>query len=282
MFPSDAVDMKRIVLIALCLLCIVGSTSAYQLYLRCPESVKVGLLLNCSVDSNFPVGTPLEFVFYRSSSYTATPLSRQNVTIQKNPSTLYQSFDTKGLSGGQYKVEAIISRTDEEKLSSDSRTWQLPILIDRSGDIMITSPVSQTSDDALRIEGSILKAGNKGVRIEVRGPEGFFFGPQTIDTTIRTRDGAGEFTQKVTVTQTGDYDAMFTDANGFVGVKTFKVLAAATPVQTTVPKTTVVTSSPTTALTVSPTTTRSPLSLFTIIAVLPITGLMSVIFKKRK
>jgi hypothetical protein len=282
MFPSDAVDMKRIVLIALCLLCIVGSTSAYQLYLRCPESVKVGLLLNCSVDSNFPVGTPFEFVFYRSSSYTATPLSRQNVTIQKNPATIYQSFDTKGLSGGQYKVEAIISRTDEEKLSSDSRTWQLPILIDRSGDIMITSPVSQTSDDALRIEGSITKAGNKGVRIEVRGPEGVVFGPQTIDTKLRTRDGAGEFTQKVNVTQTGDYDVLFTDTNGFVGVKTFKVIAAATPVQTTVPKTTVTTRSPTTALTVSPTTTQSPLSPFTIIAVLPITGLMSVIIKKRK
>ncbi len=234
LFPSDAVDMKRIVLIALCLLCIVGSASAYQLYLRCPESVKVGLLLNCSVDSNFPVGTPFEFVFYRSSSYTATPLSRQNVTIQKNSATIYQSFDTKGLSGGQYKVEAIVSRTDEEKLSSDSRTWQLPILIDRSGDIMITSPMSQTSDDALRVEGSITKAGNKGVRIEVRGPDGVVFGPQMIDTKLRSQDGAGEFTQKVNVTQPGDYDVMFSDANGYVGVKTFKVIAAATPVQTTV------------------------------------------------
>src|SRR5665647_926590 len=172
MFPLDAVDMKRIILIALCLLCIAGSASGYQIYLRCPESVQVGLPLNCSVDSNFPVGTPFEFVFYRSSSYTATPLSRHNVTIQKNSATIYQSFDTKGLSGGQYKVEAVVSRTDEEKLSTDSKTWQLPILIDRSGDIMITSPLSQTFDDALRIEGSIKNAGNKGVKIEVRGSDG--------------------------------------------------------------------------------------------------------------
>jgi hypothetical protein len=282
MFPLDAVDMKRITLIALCLLCIVGSTSAYQFYLRCPESVQVGLPLNCSVDSNFPVGTPFEFVFYRSSSYTATPLSRQNVTIQKNSATIYQSFDTKGLSGGQYKVEAIVSRTDEEKLSSDSRTWQLPILIDRSGDIMITSPMSQTFDDALRIEGSITNAGNKGVKIEVRGPDGVVFGPQTIDTKPNIQDGAGAFTKQVNVTKPGDYDVTFTDANGYVGVKTFKVIAAATPVQTTVPTTWVTTRPPTTAPTSSPTTAQSPLSPLTIIAVLSIIGLISVIINKRR
>jgi hypothetical protein len=151
MFPLDAVDMKRIILIALCLLCIVGSASAYQLYLRCPESVLVGLPLNCSVNSNFPVGTPFEIVFYQSSAYTSTPLSRQSVAIQENRDTLYQSFDTKGLSGGQYKVEALLSRIDEEKLSSDSMTWQLPKLIDRAGDITITSPLSQTFNEADRM-----------------------------------------------------------------------------------------------------------------------------------
>jgi hypothetical protein len=272
--------MKRIILIALCLLCIVSSVSGYQLYLRCPESVQVGLPLNCSVDSNFPVGTPFEFVFYRSSSYTATPLSRQNVTIQENSATVYQSFDTKGLSGGQYKVEAVVSRTDEEKLSTDSRTWQLPILIDRSNDIMITSPMSQIFDDALRIEGSIANAGSKGVEMEVRGADGVVFGPQTIDTKPHTQDGAGEFTQQVNVTKPGDYDVTFRDAKGFVGVKTFKVVAAATRVQTTVPTTTVTTRPLTTALTSSPMTTQSPLSPLTIIAVLSITGLMSVIIKK--
>jgi hypothetical protein len=179
-------------------------------------------------------------------------------------------------------VEAIVSRTNEEKLSSDSRTWQLPILIDRSADIMITSPMSQTSDDALRIEGSIRNAGNKGVKIEVRGPDGVVFGPQTIDTKLHSQDGAGEFTQKVNVTQPGDYDVMFTDTNGYAGVKTFRVIAVATPLQTTVPTTTVTTSSPTTARTSSPATTQSPLSLFTIIAVLPLVGLASFIIKKSR
>jgi len=282
MFPLDAVDMKRIILIALCLLCIVGSASAYQLYLRCPESVQIGLPLNCSVDSNFPAGTPFEFVFYQSSAYTATPLSRQNATIQKNHATIYQSFDTKGLQGGQYKVEALLSRADEQKLSSDSTTWQLPKLIDRSGDITITSPLSQTFDEALRIEGSITKAGDKGVEMVVMGPDGVVFGPQEIDTKLYTRDGAGEFTQQVTVTQPGEYDVTFKDAKGYVGVKTFKVVAAVIPIQTTVPTTTVTTLPPITALASSPTTTQSPLSPLTIIAVLSITGLISVIINKRR
>lgn len=282
MFPLDAVDMKRIILIALCLLCIVGPVSAYQLYLICPESVQVGLPLNCSVDSNFPVGTPFEFVFYQSSAYTATPISRQNITIQKNNATIYQAIATKGLSAGQYKVEALLSRTDEQRLSSDSKTWQLPKLIDRSGDITITSPLSQTFDEALRIEGSITKAGDTGVEMVVTGPDGFVFGPKKIDTKLRTPDGAGEFTQQVTVKQPGEYDVTFKDAKGYVGVKTFKVVAAVLPIQTTVPTTTVTPLPPITTLASSPMATQSPLSPLTIIAVLSITGLISVIIKNRR
>ena len=253
-----------------------------SLYLRCPESVQVGLLLNCSVDSNFPVGTPFEFVFYQSSAYTATPISRQNITIQKKNATIYQSIDTKGLSEGQYKVEALLSRTDEERLSSDSMTWQLPKLIDRSGDITITSPLSQTFDEALRIEGSITKAGDKGVEMVVTGPEGIIFGPQEIDTKLQTQDGAGEFTQQVTVKQPGEYDVTFKDAKGYVGVKTFTVNAAVLPIQTTVPTTTVTTLPPITAPASSATMTKSPLSPLTIIAVLSILGLISVIINKRR
>jgi hypothetical protein len=281
MFPSDAVDMKRIILIALCLLYIAGSVSAYQLYLKCPESVQVGLPLNCSIDSNFPAGTIIDFVFYQSSSYTATPLSRQTVIIQENHATIYQSIDTKGLPGGQYKVEALLSRTEELKLSTDSMTWQLPKLIDRSGDITITSPMSQTLKEALRIEGSITKAGDKGVEIEVRGPDGIIFGPQWIDTILHFQDGAGEFTKQVTVTRPGDYDVTFRDAKGYVGVKTFKVVAAETPVQTTVPITTATTQPSTTAPAFSPTATQSPLSPITIAAALSLTGLISVIINNR-
>ena len=274
--------MKSIILIALCLMCIVGSASAYQLYLKCPESVQVGLPLKCELDSNFPAGTTFDVVIYQSG-YTATPLKRQTVTIQENTQTLYQVFDTKGFPGGQYKVEVQFLGADEGRLSTDSVTLQLPRLIDRTGDITITSPLTQTADAPLRIEGSITKAGNEGVEIEVRGPDGVVFGPQWIGTKLHIQDEAGEFTQQVTVTRPGEYDVTFRDAKGYVGVKTFKVVAAATTVPTTV-RTTVpaTTRPPTTVPTPLPTTTQSPLSPMTIVAALSIVGILSVVLIKKR
>jgi hypothetical protein len=268
--------MKRIILIALCLMGIMGTASAYQLFLSCPETVQVGIPLKCSVDSNFPAGTTFDVVMYQSG-YTATPISRVSMTIQENHATVYQLIDTKGLPGGQYKVEVQFNGLEEGKLSSDSVTWQLPKLLDRSADITITSPVSQTLGEALRIEGSITKLGNDGVNIEVRGPDGVVFGPQFIGTRLDLRTGAGVFTQKVTVTGPGDYDVYFKDATEYIGVKTFTVTSSVTSSPTTVPKTTVITTRPTTAApTPLPTTTKSPLSLLPAGAAIGVIGLLAV------
>ena len=273
--------MKKIVLIALFLMCIVGSASAYQLYLRCPETVQVGLPLKCEIDSNLPAGTTFDVVVYQSG-YTATPLKRQKTTIQENHLTQYQLFETKGLPGGQYKVEVLFIGPDEGRLSDDSITLQLPRLLDRSGEITITSPMTQTTDEPLRIEGSITKVGNDGVEIEISGPDGVIFGPQWIGTKLYVQSGAGEFTQQVSVTKPGDYDVTFKDAKGYVGVKTFKVVALATSVQTTIPTTTVTTRPLTTVPTTLPTTTQSPLSPLPIVTALSLVGLLSVILMKKR
>ena len=143
-------------------------------------------------------------------------------------------------------------------------------------------PCPRLSTRRFRIEGSITKAGDTGVEMVVTGPDGFVFGPKKIDTKLRTPDGAGEFTQQVTVKQPGEYDVTFKDAKGYVGVKTFKVVAAVPPIQTTVPTTTVTPLPPITTLASSPMATQSPLSPLTIIAVLSITGLISVIIKNRR
>ena len=274
--------MKKIILIALCMMCIVGTASAYQLYLRCPESVQVGIPLKCEIDSNFPAGTTFDVVMYQSG-YTATPLRRQAVTVQENHATQYQLLDTLGLPGGQYKVEIQFTGPDEGRLSSDSITLQLPKLIDRSGDITITSPMTQNTDEALRIEGSITKIGNEGVEIEVRGPDGSIFGPQWIGTKLHLQSGAGEFTQKVTVTRPGEYEVFFNEVKGYIGVKTFKVVAPATPVPTTLHTTAPVTTRPpTTVPTPLPTTNQSPLSLIPIVAALSFVGLLSVVLMKKR
>ncbi len=280
-FKRESVDMRRIILIVLCLLGIAGSASAYQISLSCPESVQVGLPLNCSVDSNLPAGTTFDVVFYQSV-YIAAPVSRLSFVIRENHATMYQSFDTKGLPGGQYKVEVRFSGSEEGKLSSDSVTLQVPELIDRSGEIAITSPLSQTFPEALRIEGSVTKLGNKGVEIEVRGRDGVVFGPQYISTRIDFRSGAGVFTQRVVVTQPGTYDVYFKDADGFIGVKTFNVLASVSKVPASVPATALpFTDHSTTVSLLLPTTNQSPLSVFSIMAALLITGLLSVTINKR-
>ncbi|HZK30282.1 MAG TPA: hypothetical protein VFC43_03485 [Methanoregula sp.] len=273
--------MKKILFIALFLMCSVGSASAYQLYLSCPETVQVGLPLKCSIDSNFPAGTTFDVVVYQSG-YTATSLRRQSVTIQENHATQYQLIDTKGLPGGQYKVEIQFIGPDEGKLSTDSVILQLPRLLDRSNEITITSPMTQTSDEPLRIEGSVTKVGNEGVQIEVTGPDGVIFGPQWIGTKEYIQSGAGEFTQQVSVSKPGDYEVSFRDSKGYIGVKTFKVISPATPVPTTVPTTAPVTTIPsTTVTTVLPTTTQAPLSFLSIITALSLVGMVSVILMKK-
>jgi hypothetical protein len=273
--------MKKIILIALCMMCIVGTASAYQLYLSCPESVQVGIPLKCSIDSNFPAGTTFDVVMYQSG-YTATPVKGQSVTIQENQPTQYSILDTKGLPGGQYKVEIQFIGPDEGRLSSDSVTLQLPVIIDRSGEITITSPLTQPLAEALRIEGYITKIGNEGVQIEVRGPDGTVFGPEWIGTTLLIQSGAGEFTKKVFVTKPGEYDVYFKDVKGYIGVKTFTVTAA-TQVPTTVRTTATVTSRPpTTVPTPLPTTTKSPLSLMPIVAALSFVGLLSIVLMKKR
>jgi hypothetical protein len=275
--------MKRILLIALFLLCIAGTASAYQFYLNCPESVQVGLPLKCSIDSNLPAGTTFDLAFYQSG-YTATPISRQSVTIHDNHATQYKLFDTKGLPGGQYKLEAQFRGDDESSLSSDSKTLQLPMLIDRSGEITITSPMTQNMDEALRIEGYIAKIGNDGVEIAVKGPNGAIFGPQWIGTKLNVQSGAGVFTQHVAVTVPGEYDVTFKDAKGYIGVVTFTVSAPVTTTPTTLPVTTpaITTRPPTTVPTPLPTPTKSPISPVTIVVALGIIGMLSVILAKKR
>jgi hypothetical protein len=275
--------MKRIILIALCLACFTGTVSAYGLYLSCPESIQAGLPLKCSIDSDFPAGTTFNIVFYQTQ-YTSTEVSRQPITIQDNQVTQYKLLDTEGLPGGNYKVEVQYTGGDEPRLRSDSKTLQLVKLIDRSGDITITSPMTQILEDALRIEGSIYKLGNGGVKIEVRGPDGVTLRDEWIGTKEQVQNGAGIFTKQVPVISAGDYDVIFTDQKGYIGMKTFHVGSTATQVITTVPTITAVktTKAPlTTAPTPWPTATKSPLSPLTAFAALAGAGLVAVFVMKR-
>jgi hypothetical protein len=274
--------MKRIILLALCLMGIMGTVSAYGLYLSCPEEVQAGIPLKCSIDSDFPAGTTFIVALYQSQ-YTATLISKQPLTIQENKNTQYKLFDTQGLPGGTYKIEVQYVGNDEPRLRSDSRTMQLIKLIDRSGEIEITSPLTQTTKEALRIEGAIAKLGSDGVEIEVRGPDGRIFGPQWIQTTNDIKDSSGKFTKRVTIATAGAYDVDFSDAKGYIGKVTFTVTEPETVAPTTIPTTTPVvakTSKPVTAApTPMPTPTESPLSPLTVLGAAALGGLLVVLKK---
>jgi hypothetical protein len=275
--------MKRIILIALCLMCFAGTASAYGLYLSCAESVQSGLPLKCSIDSDFPAGTTFNIVFYQTQ-YTATEVSRQPITIQENQLTQYKLLDTKGLPGGNYKIEVQYTGADEPRLRSDSVTLQLVKVIDRSGEITITSPLTQNAEDALRIEGSIAKLRDGGVKIEVRGPDRVTLRDEWIGTKEKIQTGEGVFTKQVPVSGAGDYDILFTDAKGYIGTVTFHVVGSSTQVITTVPTTIAVvktTKVPTTASTPWPTATQSPVSPVTVLVGIAGAGLVMALVMKR-
>nr|WP_319375990.1 hypothetical protein [uncultured Methanoregula sp.] len=268
--------MKKILLITVFLLCLIGPAAAYGLYVTCPESVQVGIPLKCSIDSDFPPGTTFNVVLYQTQ-YTATQINSEPVTVQSKDKTLYKIFDTQGLPGGDYKVEVKFLGADEPRLRSDSKTLQLVKIIDRSDELEITSPKTQTLDEALRIEGSLAKGGGDGIQVEVRDPDGgTLLGSQWIGTTSDLRTGDGKFTKKVAVVIPGDYEVSFADAKGYIGTVTFKVGSPTAAPTSVVPTKTVVKTTKTTtvAATPWPTATQSPLSPLAGIGAILIAGLL--------
>jgi len=237
-------------LLLFCML-IITPVTAYQLYFDCPSEIYVGQTLKVTGNSTLPAGTSFQIVMYKAG-YTTTPIGSTTVTLQDSKSkTFVVTFPTKGLTGGQYKIEVQSDTTLLDKLSSDSTTLKLVTISDRSGEITFTAPLVQTQGEALRIEGSIKDLGNDGVKIEVRGPDGLVFGPTWVETTNDLKTGDGQFAKKVVVSTPGEYDIHFTDADSYIGE-----VAVIVPEPTSVP--TVVETTPAVITTTRPPATEIP------------------------
>jgi len=256
------VSTKAIALFFFLCALLIAPVAAYSLYLDAPAEVYAGQTIKVSGNSSFPAGTSFDLVFYEAK-YTATEIERKTITLQDyNNKTFVASFSTKGLEGGQYKVEVQFDSRREEQLSSDSTTLKLVQVLDRSGEITLSAPLVQTLDEALRVEGSIAKLGDSGVQVEVRGPQGPVFGPTWIETKKDIKTGDGGFARRVPVSVPGDYDVHFTDARGYIGVVTITVTQPTT-VPTTVVTTPLITKTtkiPTTTAVPTPAPTQSPVS----------------------
>ena len=262
---------------------IIAPVTAYQLYIDCPSEIYVGQTLKVTGNSTLPAGTSFQIVMYKAG-YTTTPIGSNTVTLQDSKSkTFVVTFPTKGLTGGQYKIEVQSDTTLLDRLSSDSTTLKLVKIADRSGEITFTAPMVQIQGEALRIEGSIKDLGNDGVKIEVRGPDGLVFGPTWVETTKDLKTGDGMFARKVVVSTPGDYDIHFTDADSYIGEVTVIVpepTMAPTMVGTT-PTVVTTTRPPTTEIPTAAPTTQAPLSPLPVLIAFGILG-TGLLFRDKK
>ena len=93
-------------------------------------------------------------------------------------------------------------------------------LIDRSDEIVLTSQMTQTLSDKLYITGKITVDTNSGVQIAVIGPDNsVIYGPLYVDT-----DSQGGFNVAISISQTGDFDVSFTDAEGYIGSRMISII----------------------------------------------------------
>jgi len=275
--------MKKFLCILILLsLALVGSASAYGIYLNCsPLTIPVGQTIKCSIDSDFPPGTSFALNFYQKQ-YTATLISSQTMTIQPSQLTQYALFDTTGLKGGQYDVE-IAWNGVVPSMRSDSVSSQIIMLSDRSAELTITSSTTQNLAGSLVIAGSLKNGGNSGIQIQVDGASaGRVFGPQYIQTVNNIQSGDGVFSQTIAVTQPDDYTVKFSDANGAITSVVFHVVAPTTA--TTIPTPTPLVVSTTKMVTYTPiptpSPTKSPLPAMVVIGALAIGMLLAVRIKR--
>ncbi len=279
-YTRHLISMKKIaIMVLLAMFLLVGVASAYMLTIDCPGKLPIGAPLTVMGKTTFTAGTTVDLSF-SSSGQTSSTISTIPVTVGDDKS-FNVVFETTGLKGGMYKVEAVPRGDYQSKLSSDSITIRVVELIDRSDMLHITSPVNQVVPNALLIEGYISKAGNSGVKLDVIGPLGKAFGPAYIGTAARSGSEDGYFSQNIPVSEPGNYNARFSDSTGYIGGQTFGVTVMATPVPVVTTEGTIVfTPTPTTPRPVQtktqvPTTTQSGAPVAGIIAGLGVAGYLA-------
>jgi hypothetical protein len=157
---------------------------------------------------------------------TSTEIKRVIAYVQSDK-TFRVVFDTTLLPVGLYKVEVPSGGT------GDSITMRQVNLVDRSDEIVLTSQMTQTISGKMNIAGKITVDTNSGVQIAVIGPDNsVIFGPMYVDT-----DSLGEFNVAVPISQAGDYEVSFTDAEGYIGSRTISIIGGHETISTETPLT---------------------------------------------
>ncbi|KUG20531.1 hypothetical protein ASZ90_009731 [hydrocarbon metagenome] len=224
--------MNRVAWLSLLsVLLLVGSASAAYIEFSAPEQVRVGVPLvveGTSVPPGFSdptlnPGFSTEIVFYYTP-YTKREVARSTVIIQQD-GTFQTVFETAGLEKGQYALELI--DPDRKTFSSSSTIRRTLTLIDRSGDLTITSPLTQDFDGSLQVAGRVKDLNSRSVQIRVEDASGIVFGPEYVLT-----DSVGAFALDVPIQGGGTYQAFFYDGGEYVDAREFLVTEPGEPAVT--------------------------------------------------
>lgn len=204
--------MKKIVLLVLGIFMLMGGVSAYQVFIYAPDTLAIGMPLVVNWTTTFGIGTPIDVVLYQQLT-TSNEVERKVAYVQSD-NTFRVVFDTTLLPVGIYKVEVAASGT------GDSINMRQVRLVDRSDEIILTSLTTQAFSGKMDIDGKIDGDTNAGVQIAVIGPDnGVIYGPMYVGT-----DSLGGFNMVVPISQTGDYEVSFTDADGYIGTRTISII----------------------------------------------------------
>jgi hypothetical protein len=229
--------MKRIAWLTLIgLIVLVGTASAAFVEISAPSTVYVGEPLvvtgTTAVEGlsrpTIEAGFSTDLIFYYAQ-YTKREVGRETIVVQQDGS-FSATFPTAGLSGGQYTLEIVDPTTTTFGGSSITRLFVT--LVDRSGNVTVSSPLTQEFDGALDIAGKI-SAGTSGVQIRVFQSTVTVAGPEAI-----RPDENGAFATSVAIPAGGTYLVTFSDSKGFIRNAEFLVTGGqSTPTPTAAPET---------------------------------------------
>jgi len=227
--------MKRILvcLLAVTLLC--SAVQAYIITFDAPAELRAGVPIEVTGTTNFPDGTQFDLVLYRAQTTTPVVIDRRMIIVDPAKS-FSASFPTSNLPAGAYKIEIQFLKDPGSSLGSSSVIMRQVNLIDRSGEIVLKAPVDQTLGEALLIEGYIPNIGVATITLRVDGPKGFTLPDRNIRTTTTLAGKDGHFSEKIAVTEPGNYYVSFSDAKGFITQIRYPVTSASPVTATATPE----------------------------------------------
>ena len=227
--------MKRILacLLAAAFLC--TAVQAYIITFDAPVELRAGVPIEVTGTTNFPDGTQFDIILYKAQFTTPAVIDRRMIIVDpgKNFSA---SFPTTNLEAGAYKIEIQFLKDPGSSLGSSSVIMRQVSLIDRSGEIVLKAPVDQTLEEALLIEGYIPNIGVATITLRIDGPGGFTIPDRNIRTTTTLAGKDGHFSEKIAVTEPGNYYVSFSDAKGFITQIRYPVTSASPGSTTPIPE----------------------------------------------